>query len=225
MAKTENFSPSPCVLIALYERLHAAYGPQHWWPADSSLEVVVGAVLAQNVAWTHVERAIARLKTSGMLSCEAILAVSHEELAERIRPAGYFNVKAHRLRNLCMFLAGEGGLEALVGRPTAVLRRALLAVNGIGPETADDILLYALDHPVFVIDAYTRRLLARYGLASGTEDYEILRAGFERALPADVALFKEYHALIVEHAKQVCRRPPRCDDCRLVTTCGRGGVA
>ncbi|BAN69147.1 endonuclease III domain-containing protein [endosymbiont of unidentified scaly snail isolate Monju] len=224
MPKTEDFAPSSGALIALYERLRAAHGAQDWWPADSPFEVVVGAVLTQNTAWTNVERAIAGLKGAGMLSCEAILAASHEELAERIRPAGYFNVKARRLRSLCAFLAGEGGLEALAGLPTTTLRPALLAVNGIGPETADDILLYALDRPVFVIDAYTRRLLVRHGLAKGTEDYETLRAGFERALPADVALFKEYHALIVEHAKQACRRRPRCDDCALVEACGRVGV-
>jgi endonuclease-3 related protein len=225
MPKTEDFAPSLDALIALYEQLHAAHGAQDWWPADSPFEVAVGAVLTQNTAWTNVERAIAGLKAAGMLSCEAILAATHEELAERIRPAGYFNVKARRLRHLCVFLADKGGLEALASLPTRTLRPALLAVNGIGPETADDILLYALDRPVFVIDAYTRRLLVRHGLASGTEDYETLRAGFERALPADVALFKEYHALIVEHAKQACRRRPRCGDCALVETCGRVGVA
>ncbi len=219
MAKTE-FDPPSGALHALYRALRAAYGPQDWWPADSPFEVAVGAVLTQNTAWSNVERAIARLKAADVLSCEAILSLPHEVLAEHIRPAGYFNVKAHRLRHLCAFLDAEGGLEALAAQPTAALRPRLLAVNGIGPETADDILLYALDRPVFVIDAYTRRLLARQGLACGDEDYESLRAGFERTLPADVALFKEYHALIVEHAKQACRRKPDCGACALVDGCG-----
>ena len=149
----------------------------------------------------------------------------HDALAEAVRPSGYYNVKAKRLRNLCVFLAQQGGLEAFAARELADQRDALLGVNGVGPETADDILLYALQQPVFVIDAYTRRLLRRYRLAQGGETYEELRSGFERALDPDVDLFKQYHALIVMHAKQVCRKAPQCGHCALAASCPMGSQA
>lgn len=218
---TEAFRPTAESLLSLYRRLLRLHGPQQWWPADTPFEVAVGAVLTQNTNWSNVERAIARLREAGALDLQTMLALPRARLAELIRPSGYFNIKADRLRELCRFLRREGGLEALAERPLETLRPALLGVRGIGPETADDILLYALDRPVFVIDVYTRRLLARHGLARGDEDYETLRRGFERALPPDVAMFRQYHALIVEHAKQACRKRPLCEQCGLARDCPR----
>lgn len=214
-----RFAPAGDSLRALYAALAQAYGVQPWWPAETPFEVVVGAVLTQNAAWSNVEKAIERLRREDMLSLPAVLAADPARLAEAIRPSGYFNVKARRLRNLCLFLDAAGGLEAFARQPLATQRAGLLSVNGIGPETADDILLYALDRPVFVIDAYTRRLLQRFGLARGDEDYEALRAGFERALENDLHLFQQYHALIVVHAKEACRKTPRCDGCALAGGC------
>ena len=217
--QTAGFNPSADALRGLYEALLRIYGTQPWWPAESPFEVVIGAVLTQNAAWSNVEKAIDRLKAADLMSLPALLAVDHESLAEAIRPSGYFNIKARRLRNLCLFLAEQGGLEGLARGDLSEQRSALLRVHGIGPETADDILLFALERPVFVIDAYTRRLLARYGLARGDEAYESLRLGFERALGADVDLYQQYHALIVTHAKEVCRKAPACLRCGLAVAC------
>jgi endonuclease-3 related protein len=215
-------NPPPAALRALYRALRNTYGVQPWWPAESAFEVVVGAVLTQNTAWSNVEKAIDRLKAAGLLSLPALLECEHETLAEAIRPSGYFNIKARRLRNLCAYLDQQGGLEVFAGRGTGDQRSGLLSVNGVGPETADDILLYALHRPVFVIDAYTRRLLHRLGLTQGVESYEELRAGFERALADDVALYQQYHALIVVHAKAVCRKTPACGRCALSAQCATG---
>ena len=217
-----RFEPPAHSLKALYAALAAAYGVQPWWPADTPFEVMVGAVLTQNAAWSNVEKAIERLRQEGMLSLPAVLAADAARLAEAIRPSGYFNIKARRLRNLCVFLDSAGGLEAFARLPLEVQRAGLLSVNGIGPETADDILLYALERPVFVIDAYTRRLLQRFRLARGDEDYEVLRAGFERALEPDLHLFQQYHALVVAHAKAACRKTPQCDRCALAAGCPSG---
>lgn len=215
-------APPAASLRGLYQALLERYGAQPWWPADTPFEVVVGAVLTQNTAWSNVEKAIARLKAAGMMSLSAILHAEHDTLAEAIRPSGYFNIKARRLQHLCGFLAQQGGLERFARRQLEEQRRGLLGVNGIGPETADDILLYALNRPVFVIDAYTRRLLTRYRLASGDEGYEMLRAWFEEALEPDVHLFQQYHALIVMHAKEVCRKTPLCTRCGLSGSCPTG---
>ena len=179
-------------------------------------------MLTQNTAWSNVERAIANLKAAHLLHPAAIVACPPDRLAAELRPAGYFNVKARRLASFCAYLQDAGGIEALEREETHVLRRALLAVHGIGPETADDILLYALERPVFVVDAYTRRLLQRLGLANGSEDYEAIRAGFERALGPVVSQFQEFHALIVRHAKQACRSRPRCAACCLRADCASG---
>jgi endonuclease-3 related protein len=215
----EGFDPPPGELLSLYRRLRRRYGEQPWWPAETPFEVAVGAVLTQNAAWSNVERAITRLRERDWLSLEAILAADEAELAEAIRPSGYFNIKARRLHNLCRFLDRAGGLPALADVATHRLRHDLLGVNGIGPETADDILLYALERPVFVIDTYTRRLLQRLGLARGDEPYDVLREGFERALGPDVAVFQQYHALIVMHAKASCRKRPLCTECLLERVC------
>lgn len=189
-------------LTELYDRLLDAYGPQHWWPAESAFEVIVGAVLTQNTSWKNVEKAIARLKATGNLDLDHIVALSQDDLAGLIRSSGFFNVKAKRLKNLCGWLQSQGGLDELAGWRTGKLRQSLLEINGIGPETADDILLYAFQRPVFVIDSYTRRLLGKLGLIQGTEHYETLRQMFESCLPPDHRLYNEYHALIVRHAKE-----------------------
>ena len=192
-----------------------AYGPQHWWPAQSGFEVVVGAVLTQNTNWKNVQKAISRLQEADRLALDSLAALPLDELAGLIRSSGYFNVKAKRLQNLCRWLRAQGGLGALSQWDTDRLRQGLLAVNGIGAETADDILLYAFERPVFVIDAYTRRLLRKLGLAQGDEDYEFLRRLFESHLPASHSLYNEYHALIVRHAKERCARNSHCRHCAV----------
>ncbi len=212
-------------LRRVFHLLLRSYGPQHWWPGDSPFEVMVGAILTQNTAWRNVEKAIHNLSANGALSPEAITASNPVVLADWIRPSGYFNVKASRLRNFCRWYLDAGGFAALQRVDTATLRHRLLAVNGVGPETADDMLLYAFERPVFVIDAYTRRLLVRLGLASGEESYDKLRHAFERELGATrrrVAMFNEYHALIVVHAKAHCRKMPLCRGCCLLRHCPHG---
>ena len=205
----------------LYTRLLQAYGPQGWWPAESSFEVMVGAILTQNTTWVQVIRAIDRLRDEALLAPTALLDLSVDALAERIRPAGYPNVKARRLQALCQWLVRSGGLSALAECATDTLRADLLAVHGVGPETADSILLYALARPVFVIDAYTRRILSRCGYIEGREPYETLRRKVESGLrTADpVADYNELHALIVQHGKIACRPRPRCEACILRTDC------
>jgi endonuclease-3 related protein len=217
--------PAASALRGLYDALRAVYGEQPWWPAESAFEVAVGAVLTQNAAWSNVEKAIDRMRAAGLLSLPALLDTEHDTLAEVIRPSGYYNIKAKRLRNLCVFLAEEGGLDVFARRELPDQRESLLGVNGVGPETADDILLYAMQQPVFVIDTYTRRLLQRYGLARGDEAYDALRAKFEQALDTDVYLFQQYHALIVMHAKVACRKVPQCQRCALAADCATGGKA
>lgn len=221
-ARRHGPGPAPRSLQKIYERLLAAYGPQHWWPGDSRFEVMVGAVLTQNTAWRNVELAIANLKAAAALTPAAIAGLPHAELAALIRPSGYFNVKARRLQAFCRFVVESGGEDVLAGLPTEVLRRDLLAVHGIGPETADDVLLYAFARPVFVIDAYTRRLLSRLGVASGDEGYEALRQGIERAFGPQTQLFNELHGLIVHHAKVACSTRPRCAACCLRRICPEG---
>jgi len=206
-------------LMAVYRRLHAAHGPQHWWPGDSAFEIMVGAVLTQNTAWTNVEKAIVNLKAAKALSPEVIAATPHRRLAAWLKPSGYFNIKAKRLRSMCAWLIHKGGTRKIARLPTGALRAELLQVHGIGPETADDILLYAFKRPVFVIDAYTRRIFRRLGSIQGDEDYETLRRLFENSLATDTQLFNEYHALIVAHAKDICRPRPRCACCGLSALC------
>lgn len=203
----------------IYDALYAAHGPQHWWPGETAFEIMVGAVLTQNTAWINVERAIANLKQADALSPQAIVAAHPKRLAKWLKPSGYFNVKAKRLRAFCRWLIDEGGTAALARLPTDTLRVRLLAVHGVGPETADDILLYAFERPVFVIDAYTRRIFQRLGTIRGDEDYETLRAAFEQALGPDTALYNEYHGLIVRQGKDICRTRPRCAQCAIARSC------
>jgi endonuclease-3 related protein len=183
---------------------------------------MVGAVLTQNTAWANVERALTNLKSRGKLSAEAIAGARRDRLAVWIRPSGYFNVKARRLQAFCRWYLGEGGWTRLSQWDTPSLREALLGIHGIGPETADDILLYAFERPVFVIDAYTRRIFRRLGLWAGDLSYDVLRQGFEQTLGPDVSLFNEYHALIVRHGKEICRTRPHCGECVLRTGCPEG---
>lgn len=215
-------------LRQLYDRLYKAYGPQHWWPADSPFEVMVGAVLTQNTAWSNVEKAIANLKAHHHLDAEAIAKATHTQLAHWLKPSGYFNIKAKRLQTFCRWYLAQGGYAALNRLDTLTLRKALLEVNGIGPETADDIVLYAFHRPIFVIDAYTRRLLARLGLIAGDESYEELRAFCEKGLARvddQVKVFNEYHALIVMHAKEACKKKPLCAICAIERQCPKLGVS
>ena len=184
---------------------------------------MVGAVLTQNTAWVNVEKSIARLREAQCLDVKAILALSPAQLADLIRPSGYYNVKQKRLRALCQWYWEQGPLQRLKRRDTGELREELLSVHGVGPETADDILLYALGRPVFVVDAYTRRVFSRLGLVSSRVGYEELRRLFERELPRDAKLYNEYHARIVLHGKRIClARDPHCRDCRLQSRCVYG---
>ena len=203
----------------VFNSLARHYGPQHWWPADSPFEVMVGAVLTQNTAWTNVEKAIANLRHNNSLIPEAIITAAPDILAQWLKPSGYFNIKARRLRNLCEWYVAHGAYAKLKNWSTAQLRHGLLSVSGVGPETADDILLYAFERPVFVIDAYTRRMFSRLGMVSGDESYEELRALFEKKLAKDPQLYAEYHALIVSHGKDVCKKKPLCTQCVLKKRC------
>ena len=208
----------------IYRKLYQVYGAQHWWPGESCFEIMVGAILTQNTAWTNVEKAIVNLKQAQALNPKAIVASHPRRLASWLKPSGYFNVKAKRLRAFCRWLLAQGGERALARLSTEDLRTALLTVHGIGPETADDILLYAFERPVFVIDAYTRRLFQRLALIRGDETYETLRHLFETSLGRDVSLYNEYHALIVIHAKDICRKRPLCERCCLRARCPRDGI-
>jgi endonuclease-3 related protein len=218
MSVMPDRSPLP-TLRDIHDALLTAYGEQAWWPGETPFEVMVGAILTQNTAWTNVEKGIAALIAADALDAGAIVAMDPATLGSLLRPVGYFNVKARRLQNLCRWYLESGGETALAAVPTSELRNELLVVNGVGPETADDILLYALQRPVFVIDAYTRRLFGRLGLIDPQAGYEALRQCFESALGADTALYNEYHALIVIHAKGCCRPKPRCGDCPLNERC------
>lgn len=205
------------LLQEAFDRLLAHFGPRHWWPGETPFEVMVGAILTQNTNWKNVELAIAHLKTAGVLSPHAMLQLSPEILSELIRPAGYFRVKASRLQSFLRYFVEcyDGDVEQMLPRSLATLREELLAVRGIGPETADSILLYALGKPIFVIDAYTKRVLTRHALCNEEDGYAELQELFLGALPSDVALFNEYHALIVELGKTFCRPKPQCQGCPL----------
>ncbi len=221
MVRTVTLDPR--AVTACYRRLLAHWGPQHWWPGETPFEVMVGAVLTQNTAWSNVERAIANLRAADALDPAAIAAMDRKRLGVLLRPAGYFNVKARRLQAFCRWYLGRGGFDALAREPTDTLRRELLAVHGVGPETADDVLLYAFERPVFVVDAYTRRLFSRLGWVPADIGYEPLRHAVERALGPDVAVFNEFHALIVRHGKTTCRPRPLCAGCVLHAGCGFAG--
>jgi len=208
-------------LLQIYRVLFKTYGQRHWWPADSPFEVVVGAFLTQNTNWNNVEKAIANLKQAQALSHRAVLEMPTDQLEELIRPAGFFRQKAERLKLFCHHLVchHQGSLDVMLQQPTSQLRSELLSLKGIGPETADSILLYAGQHRSFVVDAYTRRLFSRIGILQGTENYAEIRDLFMARLPAEVELYNEYHALIVQHCKQFCRTRPLCPACPLAELC------
>src|ERR1700749_1113058 len=206
------------ILHSYYDALFREHGPQSWWPGRTRFEVIVGAILVQNTAWTNVERAIANLRRERLLTPQAIEHVPLANLAELIRSSGYFRQKAHKLKEFVQFLRKEygGSLDKMFRTPTGTLREQLLAVHGIGPETADSILLYAGGHPVFVVDAYTRRVLERHNLVHAKATYEEIRNLFEQSLPNSVSLFNEYHALIVHTGKHFCKsRVAHCSVCPL----------
>jgi endonuclease-3 related protein len=206
------------LLREIYRRLEAAYGDQRWWPGETPFEIAVGAILTQNTAWGNVEKALARLREADLLTFEKLAALPPEVLAPLIKPAGYYNVKARRLAAFLDFLGREygGRLEALAEEGLPAARENLLAVKGIGPETADSILLYACGLPTFVVDAYTYRLLFRHGLAEEAASYDELKELFESYLPPEVALYNQYHALLVRVGRERCRRgEPRCAGCPL----------
>ncbi len=208
-------------LLEIYRRLHAAYGPQRWWPGDSPFEIVVGAILTQSAAWVNVEKALQNLRAAGVLSPEGLLRVGLDELARLIYPAGYYNAKARKLKAFgeMLFDRHGGELGTLFALPVPQLRQELLATHGVGQETADAVILYAAGKPVFVIDAYTRRVFSRLGLAPARDSYASWGAIFSEALPPNVQLFNEYHALIDRHAKTVCHKVPLCDQCCLREIC------
>jgi endonuclease III related protein len=201
-----------------YNSLFTAFGPQHWWPGKTQFEVIAGAILTQNTSWTNVARAIENLRREELLSPAAIERVSLGRLEALIRPSGYFRQKARKLKAFCAFLRAEygGSLKRMFEAPTILLREKLLGVFGIGPETADSILLYAGGHPVFVADAYTKRMLARHGWAQPDAKYEDVRWMVERQFPGDTGRFNEFHALIVNAGKNFCQaREPLCGECPL----------
>jgi endonuclease III related protein len=205
-------------IVRIYELLYGFYGPQGWWPGESPFEVVVGTVLTQNTNWSNVSRAIENLKNAGLLSFEVLSAMPVDDLAVFIRPSGYFNVKARRLKNLLQMIEEryQGELDLLFEDEMMNGRANLLSVQGIGPETTDSILLYGGNHPIFVVDAYTHRVFSRHQLVADESDYDSIQETFMSALPSDSKLFNEYHALIVRVGKEYCKKnSPLCDNCPL----------
>jgi endonuclease III related protein len=210
----------------VYERLRGRFGHAGWWPADTPFEVALGAILVQNTSWTNVSRVLAGLRTRGLLSHRALHPLAVPELAELFRASGTFNVKARRVRAFLDFLenAYGGAIERMAAAEPSALRAALLAVSGIGPETADCIVLYAAGHPSFVVDAYTRRVFGRLGLLRGGETYDEVQRAFTARLPVDPALWGDFHGQIVRVAKEACRTRPLCGSCPLDEVCPRVGV-
>ncbi|MBU3933602.1 MAG: endonuclease III domain-containing protein [Candidatus Omnitrophica bacterium] len=204
-------------LKGVYKKLYSHFGPQHWWPAENAFEVVIGAILTQNTSWTNVEKAISRLKEKKLISPGRLYNTDLKTVAELIRPCGYYNVKAARIRSFLetLFVDFKGDLSSMFLLKPALLRERLLRIKGIGPESADSILLYAAKRAVFVVDAYTRRFLLRHKLIERHASYEQVQSLFEENLPRRLNLFNEYHALIVRLAKEFCRKRPLCNICPL----------
>ncbi|MHC4556481.1 MAG: endonuclease III domain-containing protein [Planctomycetota bacterium] len=205
-------------LTEIYQLLYDAFGPQHWWPGETPFEITTGAILTQNTSWANVEKAITNLKSADCLNPEGLHNLDLSQLAELIRPAGYYNIKAKRLKNFVSWLFDnyEGELTNLESIDTERLRAELLAIKGVGRETADSILLYVFNRAIFVVDAYTARITVRHGLIEPDADYEQLRELFESNLPRDVRLFNEYHALLVRTGKEFCKPKAKCACCPLV---------
>jgi endonuclease III related protein len=207
----------------MYERLNRFFGDLHWWPGETPFEVAVGAILTQNTNWANVEKAIGRLKAGGVLEPCSLLGLDDDTLADLIRPSGYFRVKTKRLKAFLEVLCGEfaGDLERMLSGDLLVARQRLLGIPGVGEETADSMLLYAGGRPVFVVDAYTRRILTRHGLLEGRPSYGEIQRLFMTHLPRDAGLYNQYHAMIVETGKRYCRMEPRCGECPLRRIAGR----
>ncbi len=205
------------ILETIYARLYEAFGQQYWWPADTPLEMAVGAILTQNTSWSNVEKAIQNLKKHSLLSVQSLHMVDPEGLAQLLRPVGYFNIKTKRLKNFIGLLMNEyrGSLKAMGREDLPVIRKKLLSVNGIGQETADAIMLYALEKPVFVIDAYTKRIFSRHDILDYDLPYEAFQQLFHAGVRNEVPFFNEYHALLVRLAKNFCRTTPYCSGCPL----------
>jgi endonuclease-3 related protein len=203
--------------MKIYNRLYKAYGPRDWWPAETSFEVMVGAILTQNTSWRNVEKAIQKLQGKGVLNPERIHDLKKSQLASLIKSSGYYRIKTDRVKAFVNFLFDEfdGDLKRMGRERLGELREKLLGVRGIGPETADSILLYGLKKPIFVIDAYTRRILLRHGMITEKASYEEVQRLFMDHLPLDEKLFNEYHALLVHLGKTVCKKIPRCDICPI----------
>ena len=216
-----NDRPLRQQLTEVYRLLLDRYGPQHWWPADAPFEVIVGAILTQSAAWGNVEKAIFNLKGAGALTPVSLRKLPLDELAELIYPSGYYNAKALKIKSFVEHLGDthQDSLENLFSLDVPGLRRELLTIHGIGPETADSIVLYAARKPIFVIDAYTRRILPRLGLSPPRNDYSAFQELFMENLPTEEKLFNEYHALLVRHGKEVCKKAPLCDQCCLRSLC------
>ncbi len=198
--------------------MHKRFGPRHWWPGDTKLEIIIGAILTQNTAWSNVEKAISNLKKADLLKVKGLSQASRKRLARLIKPAGYYNIKSQRVKEFLKFLNSryDGKITKMFRTKTRKLREELLNVKGIGPETADSILLYAGQKPVFVIDSYTKRVLLRHRYIHEDTDYEEVQKLFVKNLPRDVKLFNEYHALIVELGKNLCKsKKPLCSECPI----------
>ncbi len=210
-------------LLKVYRLLYHAYGPRHWWPGDTPFEIIVGAILTQSAAWGNVEKAIRNLKEAGALSPQAIRRLPDDELARLVFPSGYYNAKAAKLKAFVRHMEQyDDDLDRLFAQDVQPLRRELLGIYGIGEETADSIILYAAGQPSFVIDAYTRRIVARLGIAPRVNTYLSYQALFAGHLAADADLFNEYHALLVDLGKRVCRKRPLCSGCPLLEVCPTG---
>jgi endonuclease-3 related protein len=209
--------------MEIYRRLLEAYGPQHWWPAETPFEVIVGALLMQQTSWKNVDRAIRNLRDAGLLDAEAIASAPAAVIRKHVKISGLYRTKPERLKAFCVHLLARSGgdLERYFDRPATEIRLDLLEQRGVGPETADSILLYAGGHPVFVVDAYTVRIGNHIGLFD-TDEYEPVQRYFEGHVPRDVDLYREFHALLVEHAKTVCRPKPHCDACVIRDLCDYG---
>jgi endonuclease III related protein len=226
MSRARGGRGAKSLLLKIYRRLLRSRGPAGWWPGEDGFEVSVGAVLTQNTAWTNVEKALATLRSRGLLSHARLRAMSPEEIAPLIRSAGCHNVKARRLGALLAFLDEfRGRPENMAGEDPRALRARLLAVPGVGRETADSIALYAAGLPLFVVDAYTRRVFARLGLLKGTEGYDEIQSFFMDRLPREAGLYNEYHAQIVLLAKDFCRPRPLCGACPVEDLCRKRGVS
>ncbi len=209
-------------LIKIYDKLFAAFGPQHWWPAESDFEVVVGAILTQSVSWKNVEKAIENLKAEGLLSVDGILKAERQKLADLVRSTRYYNQKAEKLKNICRHIKDnyDGDICKMFEKDLFEMRRELLSIKGLGRETADSIILYAARKPIFVVDAYTRRIFSRLGFLPEDADYQAMQDFFMQNLPEDVELFNEYHALIVRLGKDCCRNQnPLCAECPVSDAC------